>query len=270
MSETEDLIVTQDGGVLTVTLNRPERLNALSDPMREAMVEVQGRAAEDDDIRVIVITGAGRGFCTGADLTNSTGTPIVTPRKGPREPWYDGRWRWITGFRDLEKPVVTAINGVTAGAGIALATVADVRFASDLASFVPAFMQRAILPDAGSSYLLSRTLGPNRMLHMLYDGERVSAEHALQAGMIEEIVPHDQLMERVNSFARKIATGPAVAIELTKRLAYRAWESPSLSEHAQYEQYLWTFSRSTSDYVEGRRAFQERRSPNFTGGPVEE
>ncbi|MEI8360510.1 MAG: enoyl-CoA hydratase-related protein [Deltaproteobacteria bacterium] len=110
----------------------------------------------------------------------------------------------------------------------------------------------------------------DRMLHMLYDGERVSAEHALQAGMIEEIVPHDQLMERVNSFARKIATGPAVAIELTKRLAYRAWESPSLSEHAQYEQYLWTFSRSTSDYVEGRRAFQERRSPNFTGGPVEE
>ena len=262
----QEVIISQEGGVVTVTLNRPERLNALTDSIKDAIVDLQQRASLDDDIRVIVITGNGRGFCSGADLTSGLeGSPMVTPRKGPRVPWYDGRWGWIAGFRELEKPVVSAINGVTAGAGIALATVADVRFASDQASFVPAFMQRAILPDAGSSYLISRALGPNRALHMLYSGERISAEQALQAGLVEEVVPHEQLMERVNAFAQNIADGPPVAIELTKRLAYRAWESPSLLAHAEYEQFLWTFARSTEDYAEGRRSFQERRPPRYTG-----
>ena len=264
MSDTQ-VLIQQDHGVVTVTLNRPDKLNALTDEMKKALVEAIRQVAHDDDAKVLVLTGAGRGFCVGADLSATTGSPMLTQKEGPRAEWYKGRWSWITELRGLEKPVLAAVNGVCAGAGISLALVCDVRFASDRASFLPAFLRRAILPDGGASHLLTHLIGPSRALHLLWRGEAIDASEAWRQGLVEEVVPHEELMQRTMTFARDLATGPSVPIELTKRLVYRALAEPDLASHAEYEQFLWTFSKATEDYEEGRRSFQERRAPLYTG-----
>lgn len=261
----DGIVVHREDGVVLLTLNRPDRLNAINRPMKLAIERLIRDIRDDDDARVLVITGAGRGFCSGADISSGIGSPLVTTDVASRHELLQDRWYWITGLREMEKPVIAAVNGIAAGAGVSLAMAADVRFASEKALFNPIFVQRAMVPDAGASYLLPRLVGPGRALYLFWRSGGVDASEALRMGLVEELVPHDQLLESTLTFARELARGPSVAIELTKRAVYRGLAADDLREHAEFEEYLWTYSHAAEDYREGRLAFQERRQPKYTG-----
>lgn len=259
------ITVEHESGVVLLTLDRPEKLNAIDRSMKVAIEQVIRDVAADDAQRVLVITGRGRGFCSGADISGPAGSPLVSTDVETRAELLQDRWFWITGLQSLEKPVLAAVNGLCVGAGLSLALACDIRFASDQAQFNPIFARRALVPDAGASYLLPRLVGTARALQLFWRAEPIGADEALRIGLIESVVPQDQLLPSVMAFASELARGPAVAIELTKRAVYRGVRATSLRDQAEYEEYLWTYSHTAADYREGRDAFQERRSPRYSG-----
>ena len=256
----EDMTVEKNDGVVVVTLNRPEKLNALSPAMRIGIKRILEDVNDDDDAKVMVLTGAGRGFCSGADM--SSGAAEGPPPS--RQEIEESRFGWIGRFRTMRKPVIAAVNGVAAGGGFSLALACDVRIASDQARFVSAFVRRAILPDQSSTWLLPHLVGTSKALMMLWLSDEVKAEEAMRIGLVETVVPHDQLMARTMEIANRLAHGPSVTIELTKQAVYHAM-SVSLETHAEYEENLHHKVTHTEDVKEGRLAFREKRQPVFKG-----
>jgi len=257
----EDMLVEKKDGVVLLTLNKPEKLNALSLGMRIGLKRILEDVNDDDDAKVLVITGAGRGFCSGADMVGSEGSKAAEPSRQELE---ESRFGWIGRFRTMRKPVIAAVNGVAAGGGFSLALACDMRIASDQARFVTAFVRRAILPDQCATWLLPHLVGPSRALPMLWLSDEVKAEEALRIGLVNMLTPHDQLMARTMEIAARLAKGPSMTIELTKQAVYHAMGVP-LETHAEYEENLLGKVHHSEDVKEGRAAFREKRQPIFKG-----
>jgi 2-(1,2-epoxy-1,2-dihydrophenyl)acetyl-CoA isomerase len=249
---------TREGGVLTITLNRPDVLNAFNADLHRAL----GAALEDaraEDVRAVVITGAGRGFCVGQDLTEfrEAAGDIAGRLRGSYHPN-------ILAIRALEKPVVAAVNGPAAGAGLSLACACDVRLASDEATFVPAFINIGLVPDSGSTYLVRRLLGTARAFEWMSSGRRLTAAEAHAWGLVSEVVEADRLEARTAELADELAALPTRGIALTKRLFDHA-EHTTLEEQLELEAQLQAAATRTHDFAEGVAAFLEKREPRFEG-----
>jgi 2-(1,2-epoxy-1,2-dihydrophenyl)acetyl-CoA isomerase len=249
---------SRDGGVLTITLNRPEVLNAFNAAMHRA-IQAAYKEARADDVRAVVLTGAGRGFCVGQDLTEF--------RESAGDIGHRLRSTYhatILGLRSLEKPVVAAVNGDAAGAGLSLALACDLRLAADSATFVPAFINIGLVPDSGGSYFAARLLGYARALEWLSSGRRLTASEAHAWGLVSEVVEADGLAERAAARAAELAALPTRGIALTKRLLDHA-QTATLEEQLEREAQLQAAATRTEDFREGVAAFLEKRPPEFRG-----
>jgi 2-(1,2-epoxy-1,2-dihydrophenyl)acetyl-CoA isomerase len=260
-----------DGPVLRLTLDRPEVHNALDWKTREALVDALHNASADAAVRAVILTGAGdRAFCTGADLR----VPVPTPEKPAGAPQRvqgdvarsiaSGWQRVITAVLDCEKPVVAAVNGTAAGAGMHLALACDVVVMAETAKLVPVFVRRGIAPDAAGAYLVTRLVGPQIAKRLYLFGDDVPAAEALRLGLVGGVVPAADLDKRATELAARLAAGPTRTLGVTKRLVNRALDldrDSALAEEAWGQELVMT----TTDAQEGVRAFVERRDPEFRG-----
>ena len=265
MSNSKEMILTEnDGAVRTITLNRPNVLNAFNKPLSGAMSKALQEAGEDNSVRCLVITGAGRAFCSGQDLVE------VANRLDADDPIeFGSRLRnyynpVVAKIRAMEKPVIAAVNGVAAGAGCSLAVGCDLRIAADTASFIQAFVSVGLVPDVGSTFMLPRLIGVSRAMDMAFTGRKVSAEEALRMGLVNQVVPGDKLQATVNELAQKLAALPTRAIGLTKRAINAAWNA-ELESQLDLEAVLQAEAAKTHDHREGVAAFVEKRKPQFRG-----
>jgi len=257
----ETILYEVADGVATITLNRPSKLNAFNDAMIGETLDALKAAARDDAVRSIVLTGAGRAFSSGQDLAafqeRGEGGSIA-------EHLRHGYHRVVRQMVTLEKPIVGAINGIAAGAGCGVALAADMRIAADSASFMLAFSRIGLIPDSGVNWFLPRIIGYSRAYEMAVTADRVSAATALEWGLVNRVVPAEQLPEIAAAVARQLAEGPTLAFGLTKRAMQRGW-GMSLDEALEYEAYLQEVAGRSADNREGIAAFLEKRPPNFTG-----
>jgi 2-(1,2-epoxy-1,2-dihydrophenyl)acetyl-CoA isomerase len=255
MAEVE---TSRDGGVLTITLNRPDVLNALNADLQRRLVAAL-KDARADDVRAVVVTGAGRGFCVGQDLNEfGEGERDVAGRL--REHYHPT----IRAVRELEKPVLAAVNGPAAGAGLSFACACDLRLAAESATFVPAFINIGLVPDGGGTFFVTRLLGPSRAFEWMTSGRRLSAQEALDWGLVSEVVPDDRLAERAAEWAGELAAMPTRGIGLSKRL-FDSADRVSLEEQLEREAQLQAAATKTHDFREGVDAFLQKRAPRFEG-----
>jgi 2-(1,2-epoxy-1,2-dihydrophenyl)acetyl-CoA isomerase len=254
----ETILVEVAVGVATITHNRPESLNALNAAMRRELLTAFKAAGRDEAIRAVVVTGAGRGFCSGADLRGGAGERafrrVLTEEYNPL----------IVAIRELPKPVVAAVNGVAAGAGVSLALACDLVYASEEARFIQAFVRIGLVPDSGSTRTLVRALGRHRAAALVFGGEPLGAADARAAGLVNEVLPADELITAVHAAAAKLAAAPTRAIGLAKRAINHA-EDALLSESLAMEASLQELAGRTEDHSEGAAAFAEKREPRFVG-----
>ena len=252
------LLYDAKGGVATVTLNRPDSLNALNAEMRRELLAVLKAARGDGETRVVILTGAGRGFCAGADLRGGSGERdfrrVLTDEYNPL----------ITAIRTLPKLVVGAVNGVAAGAGVSLAFAADIVIAADDAKFIPAFNRIALVPDSGLTRVLVRALGRHRALEILLGERQLTAAMAHEAGLVGAPIPPARLMDAARDLGVRLAAGATQAIGLTKRLVNAA-EDDSLAEALAREAGLQALAGRSPEHAEGVAAFSEKREPRFRG-----
>ena len=255
MSEVE---TSRDGAVLTITLNRPEVLNAFNTAMHKALAAALKEAA-DPGARAVVLTGAGRGFCVGQDLTEfrEASGDIGGHLRSSYHPN-------VLAIRGLEKPVIAAVNGAAAGAGLSIACVCDIRLAADSASFVPAFINIGLVPDSGGSYFVTRLLGYARAFEWMTSGRKLTSAEAQAWGLVSEVVEDDDLAARAADLAAQLAAMPTRGVGLTKRLFDEAGNN-TLEEQLELEAELQTEATETEDFREGVAAFLEKREPRFTG-----
>lgn len=260
-----DILYEVEDGIGQLTLNKPEKLNALSWSSWAEIEDAVKRAEDDDATRVIVITGAGRGFTAGTDLTTTLEADDWSARPfAGREAQMRSRYLANAQIYHCRKPTIAAVNGVAAGAGLSLALACDIRIASEAARFSAIFVKRAIVADTGATWFLPRIVGMENALKMLYTGKIVESDAALAMGLVSEVLPADEFADRVTQLATEIATGPSVAIELMKRLAHESLEK-SLEVQIEHEQFLQQITQATEDVQEGRQSFLEKRDPVFKG-----
>lgn len=255
MAEVE---VTRDGGVLTITLNRPDVYNAFTTSMHAALRSAL-EEANAEDVRAVVITGAGKGFCAGQDIGEFR--EVQHDIGEHLEATYHPNVRAI---RALEKPVIAAVNGAAAGAGLSLACVCDYRIAADTASFVPGFIGIGLVPDSGGSYFIARLLGPARAFTWMSSNRKLTAAEAHAWGLVDEVVEADKLPARAAELGATYAAAPTRGIGMSKRLFDHA-ATATLDEQLALEAELQTVATQTEDFREGVAAFLEKRPARFTG-----
>lgn len=267
----DDILYDVSDHVATITLNRPDRMNSFSDGLLGGWAEAITTAAQDDDVRVVVVTGEGRAFCAGADLKAGTGGDDGKVSLGsdatPAERRNSLRFsvhRVPQALEYLDKPYIAAVNGPAVGAGMDMASMADIRIASDRARFGMTYVNVGIVPGDGGAWLLPRIVGTQRALELIWSGEVFEADRALDIGYVSRVVPHEQLMEETLAFAQTIAAGPPLAIQMAKRLVYRGLNQ-TFMEGLEGAQAAMTIVQSSDDAKEGPRAFREKRPPNFSG-----
>jgi 2-(1,2-epoxy-1,2-dihydrophenyl)acetyl-CoA isomerase len=255
----DEALTTRDGAVLTITLNRPDVYNAFNRALHAALREALEEAA-DPAVRAVVITGAGRGFCSGQDLKEFSQLPEGGIRTALEETYHPN----IRAIRALEKPVLAAVNGPAAGAGLSLAAACDVRIASDAANFVPGFIGIGLVPDSGGSWFVHRLLGFARAFEWMVSNRKLSAGEALEWGLVSEVVAADDFPDRVAELASWYAALPTRGVSMTKQLFEHAYDA-SLEAQLELEAALQQAATGTHDFGEGVQAFLEKRPPAFEG-----
>lgn len=266
-SSEQHLVFEKDGeGIATLTLNRPDRLNAMTTAMWRELPRLLARVAEDDEIKVLVLIGTGQGFCAGSDVSERLAKRLsgVEAVEQSRRELIEQVGSPALAFAGLDKPVIAAVNGIAVGAGLSLALLCDIRIASDRARFGSVWVRRGLIPDLGATYTLPRVVGIEKAVELMVTGELIGAEEAKRIGLVSRVVPHDDLMGAVSELAHKMAAGPAVAIELTKRGIYRSLHN-DLKAQLDYESYAQNLCRQTEDFREGVQAFLENRPAVFSG-----
>ena len=258
MTDTVVRVATE--GVLTRTLNRPEALNSFNVEMKESLLAAFKDAARDKSVRVVVVTGAGRAFSAGQDLKERQAPGVAdlgTELRARYNPI-------VLAMRKLEKPVIGAINGVAAGAGISVALACDIRIAADNASFIEVFARVGLVPDTGSTWFLPRLVGYAKAAEMMFTTDPVDAATAERIGLVNKVVPADQLMQETRALATRLAQAAPLALGLAKRALNRALEA-GLEEQLEYEAQLQSIAGRSKDHAEGVAAFVEKRSARFSG-----
>ena len=253
-----EVLTERDGGVLTITLNRPDVFNAFNLALHHGLRAALEEAA-DAEIRAVVITGAGRGFCSGQDLKEFQEMP-GSIRERLEETYHPN----IRLIRELEKPVIAAVNGPCAGAGLSLAAACDIRIASDAATFVPGFIGIGLVPDSGGSWFLHRLLGFARAFEWMTSNRKLTAAEAHAWGLVSEVVEADGFTARTAELAAEHAARPTRGVGLTKRLFDHSYDA-SLEGQLELEARLQQEATGTADFAEGVTAFLEKRAPRFSG-----
>jgi 2-(1,2-epoxy-1,2-dihydrophenyl)acetyl-CoA isomerase len=257
------LLYSLENAVAWVTLNRPEQRNAMNAEMRDELIHVLTDARTNASIRCLVLTGSGKGFCTGADLSGQRGQGPSGPGAS-REVMKGSSQRLLRALWDLEKPVVAAVNGVAAGLGSHLAFASDFVIAADAARFIEVFVRRGIAVDAGGAFLLPRLIGLQKAKELVFFGDDLSAADAQRIGLVSQVVPADQLAAAARQWAERLAKGPTFAIGISKRLLNRSLES-SFETALEEEATAQALVTQSEDTREGMMAFVERREPQFKG-----
>lgn len=247
-------------GVATITLNRPEVYNALNDAITYELQDALKAAAKDEAVRVVVLTGAGKAFCSGQDLKAVAGQE----KRSFMESLHKRYNPIIRAMKSLPKPIVAKVNGVAAGAGCSLALACDIIVASEEASLIEVFINIGLIPDSGSSYFLPRLVGMAKAFELCSMGSRVKATEALQLGLINKVVPADQLDAAVKEYTDYYSKAPTKAIGLIKKMLDKSTTS-TLEEMLEYEAYCQEVAGTSKDYKEGVTAFLEKRKPAFEG-----
>ncbi|WP_329533657.1 enoyl-CoA hydratase-related protein [Streptomyces sp. NBC_01450] len=252
-----------DNHISWITLNRPETLNAITPDQRERLIRHFSHASLDPGVRAVVITATGRGFCAGADLRGgpSAGEQVAgdvarTIRLGAQ--------RLIGAVLDCEKPVIAAVNGTAAGLGAHLALACDLVLAADSAKFIEVFVRRGLVPDGGGAYLLPRLIGPQRAKELMFFGDALTAAEAARLGLVNRVVPADDLEKTARDWAERLATGPTRALALTKQLVNASLDTDRSTAFAA-EAAAQEINMTTADAQEGVASFVERRSPRYRG-----
>lgn len=246
-----------DRGVVLATLDRPERMNAFDGPLRRSVRRLLDAVGADDAARVLVLTGAGRGFSSGADLTAEDRSPVPTAA-------HDPAFQWCVDLLELPKPTIAAINGVAAGGGLGMALCCDVRIASTDARLLPVWLARAIHPDDLVTWTLPRLVGTGRALQWLYLAEDIPLDEARAAGLVQDVVAPGELLPTALALAHRLAAMPPMHLALTKQAVLRGftrepWDAAVMESWGQAKAF------ASEDFREGVRAFRERRAPRFTG-----
>ncbi|MCH2136689.1 MAG: enoyl-CoA hydratase-related protein [Phycisphaerales bacterium] len=250
--------------VATITIDRPDVLNAFNDAFSLEFVDTLKQVDRDDDVRVVVITGSGRAFSSGQDLDDLKAKyiPGHVPHLGPDlKKRYDP---WVKRIRSMDKPVIAAVNGVAAGAGCSLALACDLRIASEHAKFIEVFVNVGLVPDSASTWVLPRLIGLGRAMDMCLTGRPVGAEEALAIGLVNQVVKTDELMNATEKVARRLAALPGRALALTKRLLNQSFQN-TLEAQLEAEAFAQETAGLTDDHFEGVTAFLEKRTPAFKG-----
>ena len=265
MSEYSDLLYDVSGGIATITLNRPERLNAITVAMLGSLSKALREADLDSEVRVIVLTGAGRGFCAGLDLKDQmAGTGIGGDGAGLAATRFDLAGSPPVVLHTTDKPVICALNGPAAGYGMDLALGCDIRIASSEAKLAAVFTRRGILPESGGSWLLPRLIGWAKAAEVFFRSRVLSADEALELGLVNRVVPHEQVLDVTREWAAEIAANAPLAMQATKRMMRLGLEETfEANIHHVYLQLLPLFG--TEDFREGVRAFIEKRPAQFKG-----
>jgi 2-(1,2-epoxy-1,2-dihydrophenyl)acetyl-CoA isomerase len=250
-------------GVATITLNRPERLNAFTSDMIDLWVQALEDARVNDAVRVVVVTGAGRAFCAGGDVGNMNERPTDITGLDHKQ-WLQVVHRVPLTLETLDKPVIAAMNGIAVGAGLDMALMCDLRFAAAGTRFSEGYVKVGLIPGDGGTYFLPRLVGPARALELLWTGDFISAEDADRVGLVNRVVPAAELLPTVYELAARLASGPMVALRTIKRLVYQG-QNMDLRTHLDLVSSHMGFIRQTADHREGARAFVEKRAPNFVG-----
>ena len=263
----EEIIYEKSDGIATITLNRPQRMNAFTSRMIDEWYAALIDAHTDPDVRVVILTGAGRGFCAGADLAGGNVAGLLDRERTMvenRNFLRDSVQRIPRLVALLEKPYIAAVNGAAVGAGMDMASMCDMRFAADSARFGMTYVRIGIVPGDGGAYYLPRIVGTARALDLIWSGRIFDAREALEMGYVSAVVPAEELMDYTRGYAARLAAGPAVAIQQAKRLVYRSQhvDADAALDLAQQAMFI---TQSTEDAREGPRAFVEKREPQFKG-----
>ena len=269
----KDILYEKSDGVATITLNRPERMNAFTNQTLREWTEALDDARLDSDVRAVILTATGRGFCAGVDLRadiRDLGLE-ATGRGGGLRSAADGRNFLRDGVHYvpraaalLDKPYIAAVNGPAVGAGMDMASMCDIRIASEEARFAMTYVKIGLLPGDGGCYYLPRIVGVAKALELIWTGDFIDAQEALRIGYVSKVVPADQLVPAAREMAQRIAEGPAVAIQLAKRLVYRGMDA-SIWEALEQASTAMGIVMATEDVLEGPRAFLQKRKPQFQG-----
>jgi len=255
----EHIILEKKEGVATLTLNRPEKLNAINRKMTEELENAMAEISKDKDVRVLVITGAGRAFCSGADVSDMTEATPVESRH-----WVHEANKIILAVTELEKPVIAKVNGFAVGIGCSLALSADMIIASENAQFSLLFSRIGLIPDGGSLFHLPRLVGPAKAKELIFTAKMVDAKEAERIGLINKVVPANELDNEVNTLAKQLAEGPTLAYGMAKKIINKGLNM-DLGSVLECEAFGQTLAGTTEDAREGVTAFLEKRKPEFKG-----
>ncbi|MFG2978729.1 enoyl-CoA hydratase/isomerase family protein [Streptomyces sp. NPDC048331] len=254
-----------DNGVAWITLNRPEAMNAVTWDQRERVIALLADASADPAVRAVVLTATGKGFCAGADLRGSPGAPAGERVAGDVARMIRlGAQRLITAVLDCEKPVLAAVNGTAAGIGAHLALACDLVIAAEPARFIEVFVRRGLVPDGGGAYLLPRLVGPQKAKELMFFGDAVPAVEAERLGLVNRVVPVDELEATAREWAERLAQGPTRALAMTKQLVNASLDGDRAAALAA-EATAQEINMTTADANEGVASFVERRTPKYLG-----
>ncbi|MFJ9578958.1 enoyl-CoA hydratase/isomerase family protein [Streptomyces sp. NPDC101191] len=260
-----EVLHTVENGVAWITLNRPEAMNALTWDQRERIITLLADASADPQVRAVVVTATGRGFCAGADLRGGPSAPARERVTGDVARMIrQGAQRFIGAVLDCEKPVIAAVNGTAAGIGAHLAFACDLVLAAESVTFVEVFVRRGIVPDGGGAYLLPRLVGPQRAKELMFFGDALPAAEARTMGLVNRVVPAEDLEKTAREWAERLAQGPTRALALTKQLVNASLESDRRTAFAA-EAAAQELCMTSRDAQEGVAAFVERRRPTYEG-----